>query len=270
MPGLSELNAKPLRPMNWSWSWPSDSQPPFSMARPTFAEYEPAAFEKTRVAASRIETPISAACSSACLRTKFWSSGSSASAASLTARSRRFIWLMKRSRKTPEHVTTTSTRGRPSSSSGMSCSLLTRPSASGRGRTPTSSRTCASDSPYVLMLSVPHSVNATDSGNAPVSFSRRASSLSTTRFAQSTAADVGIDCGSSACMFLPVGRTAGFRMGSPPGPGSMYVPSRASASAPSSLSATTCVRQNSRYSKSGVRRGSSAAFAKPASPSALR
>mmetsp|Transcript_62277 Transcript_62277/g.94036 ORF Transcript_62277/g.94036 Transcript_62277/m.94036 type:complete len:225 (-) Transcript_62277:884-1558(-) len=51
-------------------------------------------------------------------------------------------------------------------------------------------------------------------------------------------------------MFLPVGSTSGLRMGSPPGPGRMYLPSRASMSAPSSLSATTWRRQNSRYPKS--------------------
>merc|ERR1719405_182349 len=37
-------------------------------------------------------------------------------------------------------------------------------------------------------------------------------------------------------MFLPVGKTPGLRMGSPPGPGSMYWPSSASTRAPSSLS----------------------------------
>merc|ERR1719324_1629830 len=44
-------------------------------------------------------------------------------------------------------------------------------------------------------------------------------------------------------MFLPVGKTPGLRIGSPPGPGSMYCPSKASTSAPSSLSATTCLKQ---------------------------
>merc|ERR1740138_1451213 len=51
-------------------------------------------------------------------------------------------------------------------------------------------------------------------------------------------------------MFLPVGNTPGFLIGSPPGPGSMYCPSNASTRAPNSLSATTCLKQNSRYSKS--------------------
>jgi hypothetical protein len=45
-----------------------------------------------------------------------------------------FIWLMKRSRKTPEQDTATSTRGRPSTSRGMSSTLLTRPSESDTGR----------------------------------------------------------------------------------------------------------------------------------------
>merc|ERR1719269_354815 len=57
-------------------------------------------------------------------------------------------------------------------------------------------------------------------------------------------------------MFLPVGSTAGLRMGSPPGPGS--------------LSATTWRRQNSRYSKSGVRAASPAADAKPVFSRAVR
>ena len=42
-----------------------------------------------------------------------------------------------------------------------------------------------------------------------------------------SAAAVGMDCGSSAWMFLPVGSTPGLRIGSPPGPGSVYLPSRA-------------------------------------------
>mmetsp|Transcript_10764 Transcript_10764/g.45827 ORF Transcript_10764/g.45827 Transcript_10764/m.45827 type:complete len:224 (+) Transcript_10764:1295-1966(+) len=142
-------------------------------------------------------------------------------------------------------------RGRPSSSSEMSSSLFTRPSASGMGRTPTISITCASDSPYVLMLSVPHSTSAMDSGYTPL-FSTRWRSIrrSTTTFADASAAEVGIAWGSSAWMFLPVGRTLGLRMGSPPGPGSTYSPLSASVSAPSSLSLTTCSRQKRRYSKS--------------------
>ena len=81
--------------------------------------------------------------------------------------------------------------------------------------------TCASDSPYVLMLSVPHSTTATVSGQTPPASARCASSRrSTTTSADLTAAAVGIDCGSSAWMFLPVGSTPGLRIGSPPGPGS--------------------------------------------------
>ena len=45
-----------------TWSCCSPSQPPFSMASPTLAEYDPAALEKMRVAASRTEMPISSAC----------------------------------------------------------------------------------------------------------------------------------------------------------------------------------------------------------------
>mmetsp|Transcript_9378 Transcript_9378/g.32626 ORF Transcript_9378/g.32626 Transcript_9378/m.32626 type:complete len:202 (-) Transcript_9378:2428-3033(-) len=200
-----------------------------------------------RVAAWRRDTPSSSACSSACLRTKFISMSSSCSAASLMARSSRFIWFTNRSRKTPEQFTTTSMRGRPSSSSGMSSSLLTRPRASGCGLTPTISITCASDSPYVLMLSVPHSTTAIDSGyTPPFSIFWRSSRRSTTTEADCSAAAVGMACGSSAWMFLPVGSTSGLRMGSPPGPGTMYCPSSASLSAPSSLSFTTCSRQNAR------------------------
>ena len=68
----------------------------------------------------------------------------------LTPRSSRFIWLMKRSRKTPEQETTTSMRGRPSSSRGMSSSLFTRPIESATGLTPARHSTCASDSPEML------------------------------------------------------------------------------------------------------------------------
>mmetsp|Transcript_722 Transcript_722/g.2427 ORF Transcript_722/g.2427 Transcript_722/m.2427 type:complete len:341 (+) Transcript_722:887-1909(+) len=265
MPGLSALKAKPLRVRNCSCSWDSSSHPPFSIARPTLALYEPAALLKTRVAASRRLRPSSSACSSACLRTKFMDrSSSSDSAAIFTARSRRFIWLMKRSRNTPEHVTTTSMRGRPSSSTGMSSSLFTRPRLSGTGRTPTRDMTWARLSPYVLMLSVPQSVKATVSGYSPLlSARRRSMRRSTTTLAQSTAAWVGMDWGSRACMFLPVGSTSGLRMGSPPGPGVMNLPSSASTSAPSSLSATTWRRQNSRYSKSGAMSASEAS-GKPA------
>jgi len=97
------------------------------------------------------------------------------------------------------------------------------------------------------MLSVPHSTSAMVSGYLPplLSFSRSSSRSTTTR-ADLMAACVGMDCGSSAWMFLPVGSTEGLRMGSPPGPGSTYSPFSASVSAPSSLSLTTCVRQNSR------------------------
>ena len=66
-------------------------------------------------------------------------------------------------------------------------------------------------------------------------------------------------------MFLPVGRTSGLRIGSPPGPGTMYLPSRADTRAPSSLSATICLRQNSRYSKSGE--SESSATSKPSAES---
>mmetsp|Transcript_52399 Transcript_52399/g.156360 ORF Transcript_52399/g.156360 Transcript_52399/m.156360 type:complete len:273 (-) Transcript_52399:412-1230(-) len=210
--------------------------------------------------------PKSRACSRACLRTKFCSGGSSASAASLMARSRRFIWLMKRSRKTPEQLQTTSMRGRPSSSRGMSSTRLTRPRLSAMGRAPTSASTWARLSPYVLMLSVPQRVKAMDSGSSPV-WPMRSSSRSTTTSAVSAAAFVGMDCGSSACMFLPVGRTSGLRMGSPPGPGSMNSPFSARKRLGSSLLRTTSPRQTCRYSKRGVSAPSSHS-GKPAPASA--
>mmetsp|Transcript_118494 Transcript_118494/g.330588 ORF Transcript_118494/g.330588 Transcript_118494/m.330588 type:complete len:336 (+) Transcript_118494:932-1939(+) len=194
--------------------------------------------------------PSSSACSIACFRTKFCSGGSSASAAILIARSKRFIWLMNRSRKTPEQLQTTSMRGRPSSSSGMSSTLLTRPRLSAIGLAPTSAKTCARLSPYVLMLSVPQRVNAMDSGSSSVS-PMRSSSLSTTTSAVSAAAFVGMDCGSKACMFLPVGNTSGLRMGSPPGPGSMNSPLSARKRLGNSLLRTTSPRQTCKYSKSG-------------------
>lgn len=59
--------------------------------------------------------------------------------------------------------------------------------------------------------------------------------LSTTTRADLSAAWVGMLWGSSAWMFLPVGSTAGFLMGSPPGPGSTYLPSRACHKAQPSL-----------------------------------
>mmetsp|Transcript_21243 Transcript_21243/g.42409 ORF Transcript_21243/g.42409 Transcript_21243/m.42409 type:complete len:251 (+) Transcript_21243:920-1672(+) len=181
-------------------------------------------------------------------------------------RSRRFIWLMKRSRKTPEQETTTSILGRPSSSRGMSSTLLTRPMESGTGRTPARARTWARDSPYVLMLSVPQRVKATLSGYCP-SFSAwsLSRSLLQTASAHSTAAVVGMLWGSSACMLAPVGSTSGLRIGSPPGPGRMYSPSRAEVNAPSSLSATTCLRQNSRY----LKRGSSLSSTTSGNPASL-
>mmetsp|Transcript_3234 Transcript_3234/g.7519 ORF Transcript_3234/g.7519 Transcript_3234/m.7519 type:complete len:339 (+) Transcript_3234:936-1952(+) len=250
-PGESELKAKDLRLRYMSCSWLSSFQLEFSTARLTLEEYEPEALEKMRVAASRRDRPSSSACSSACLRTKFISSGSSCSAASFTARSSRFIWFTNRSRNTPEQFTTTSMRGRPSSSRLMSSSLLTRPRASGMGRTPTISITCARLSPYVLMLSVPHSTSAMDSGYTPFCSTRwRSIRRSTTTLADAMAAEVGMAWGSRAWMFLPVGSTLGLRIGSPPGPGSTYCPSSASVRAPSSLSVTICSRQKRRYPKS--------------------
>mmetsp|Transcript_61229 Transcript_61229/g.189715 ORF Transcript_61229/g.189715 Transcript_61229/m.189715 type:complete len:205 (+) Transcript_61229:1426-2040(+) len=116
------------------------------------------------------------------------------------------------------------------------------------------------------MLSVPQRVKAMDSGTSPVC-PMRSSSLSTTTSAVSAAAFVGMDWGSSACMFLPVGRTSGLRMGSPPGPGSMNSPLSARSRLGSSLLRTTSPRQTCRYSKRGVSEPSSHS-GKPASASA--
>jgi len=57
----------------------------------------------------------------------------------------------------------------------------------------------------------------------------------------------------SACAIPTTGRegTFGFLMGSPPGPGSTYLPSSASFSAPSSLSITTCNTRGGLSSGSG-------------------
>ena len=63
--------------------------------------------------------------------------------------------------------------------------------------------------------------------------------LSTTTLADLRAAWVGILWGSSAWMFLPVGSTAGFLMGSPPGPGSTYLPSKACHRAQHSMTQTS-------------------------------
>mmetsp|Transcript_24794 Transcript_24794/g.37899 ORF Transcript_24794/g.37899 Transcript_24794/m.37899 type:complete len:231 (+) Transcript_24794:1139-1831(+) len=107
------------------------------------------------------------------------------------------------------------------------------------------------------MLSVPQRVNAIDSGNSPPlstwSFSK---SFLTTPSDTSTAAAVGMEEGSKACMLRPVGRTSGLRIGSPPGAGIKNSPFNNSMIPPSSLSATTCFKTNSRYAIRGVRRSS--------------
>mmetsp|Transcript_125864 Transcript_125864/g.228399 ORF Transcript_125864/g.228399 Transcript_125864/m.228399 type:complete len:226 (-) Transcript_125864:968-1645(-) len=119
------------------------------------------------------------------------------------------------------------------------------------------------------MLSVPQSTKAIDSGYWPLlSFIWRSTKRSTTTLAQSIAAEVGMACGSSACIFLPVGRTAGLRIGSPPGPGVMNSPFRPERREPISLSATTCLRQNSLYEKTGA--SSSSDTSKSSSFNALR
>ena len=59
----------------------------------------------------------------------------------------------------------TSMRGRPSSSSGMTSSRLTRRDASSQsGRTPSSASTSATSSPEVRIALVPHTDSPTDSG----------------------------------------------------------------------------------------------------------
>ena len=78
----------------------------------------------------------------------------------------------------PESVTTTSTRGRPSCSSGSSRAPVSRPTLSKRGTTPISAITCASGAPSLFMLSVPHSTTATVSGSGLPSAIDRASNWS--------------------------------------------------------------------------------------------
>mmetsp|Transcript_4876 Transcript_4876/g.8774 ORF Transcript_4876/g.8774 Transcript_4876/m.8774 type:complete len:231 (-) Transcript_4876:1828-2520(-) len=115
------------------------------------------------------------------------------------------------------------------------------------------------------MLSVPQRVKAMLSGYLP-SFSSASFSMSfrTTSSATSTAACVGIDEGSRACMLRPVGSTSGLRMGSPPGAGMRNCPLSNVIIPGSSLFATICFRQNSRYVKTGANR-SSLTSGKPAS-----
>merc|ERR1719399_2748038 len=69
-------------------------------------------------------------------------------------------------------------------------------------------------------------------------------------------------------MLRPVGSTSGLRIGSPPGPGSTNSPFRASTRPPISLSATTCFRHATQYSKIGA--SWSSGTSKPFSSRALR
>mmetsp|Transcript_68140 Transcript_68140/g.190257 ORF Transcript_68140/g.190257 Transcript_68140/m.190257 type:complete len:204 (-) Transcript_68140:67-678(-) len=112
------------------------------------------------------------------------------------------------------------------------------------------------------MLSVPQRVKAMDSGLSPCFWSLSNKRPTTTK-AVSTAAFVGIDWGSRACMFLPVGSTSGFRIGSPPGPGSMNSPLSARTRLGSSLLHTISLRQTCKYSKRGFK-SFSAQLGKPA------
>mmetsp|Transcript_29214 Transcript_29214/g.41804 ORF Transcript_29214/g.41804 Transcript_29214/m.41804 type:complete len:245 (+) Transcript_29214:1066-1800(+) len=114
------------------------------------------------------------------------------------------------------------------------------------------------------MLSVPHKVKAILSGYMPsLSSASFSNNFFTTSCATSTAAVVGIDDGSNACMFRPVGRTSGLRIGSPPGAGIRNSPFSNCIIPPSSLFATICFKQNSRYLNNGTKR-SSFTFGNPA------
>jgi len=75
-------------------------------------------------------------CSTACFRTKIWSSGSSVSAAILMPWYIKFIWLMNKSRKTPEQEATASILGRANSSRGINSTWLTRPQRIGNRAQP--------------------------------------------------------------------------------------------------------------------------------------
>jgi len=133
VPGLSAFNAKPFLVRNLSLSWSSSSHPLFSIASPTLALYELAELEKPWATATRNDTLNSSTCESVCYRTKFMPDDSSASVAILIPRSIKLIWLINKSRKTPEYETTTAIRGRLSLSRGIISTLLTRPRESTTG-----------------------------------------------------------------------------------------------------------------------------------------
>mmetsp|Transcript_10513 Transcript_10513/g.44746 ORF Transcript_10513/g.44746 Transcript_10513/m.44746 type:complete len:273 (-) Transcript_10513:305-1123(-) len=200
---------------------------------------------------------------------KFFSSGSSASAARLNASSSRPTTLAKESRKMPDMLHSTSTRGRPggsSSSRGMSSYRATRPVPSFTARAPTSSSTMPTDSPFVLIASRPQRLTDTVSGNAP-SFAARccANNACAMRLPRSAAAGLGMRYGSSAWMLRPVGNTPGpSRSRSPPAAGGRYSPFRAR-SAP--LSSSVFRRSSSRISNASSSRASDAERARSASES---
>ena len=121
-----------------------------------------------------------ALCASACgtppannlrsMRCAFAATGLSASAraceASLTACASCFITLGKWSRYSPVADSTTSTRGRPSGSRGISFTPVTRPPASHTGSTPSAHSACASSRPKWRIASTDHSVKASLAGLA--------------------------------------------------------------------------------------------------------
>mmetsp|Transcript_36304 Transcript_36304/g.85358 ORF Transcript_36304/g.85358 Transcript_36304/m.85358 type:complete len:201 (+) Transcript_36304:688-1290(+) len=126
----------------------------------------PGGFEKMRAVDASMSSPA-ARSSSACFLMKFISTGSSASAARFSTSSSSSITLANESRKIPDSDASTSTRGRPSFSSGISSKRTTRPVASTTGCAPIRPRTTATDSPLVLIASSPHRFTATVSGSSP-------------------------------------------------------------------------------------------------------
>mmetsp|Transcript_50926 Transcript_50926/g.150110 ORF Transcript_50926/g.150110 Transcript_50926/m.150110 type:complete len:320 (-) Transcript_50926:311-1270(-) len=216
---------KALRCAHVSPSSPSSSQLPAETRSFTRLPNSPAAFEKMREPAPSVLSPA-ASSSRKCFRMKFCSAGSSsAAAARRRASSRRSTTFAKVSRKMPLREQSASTRGRPSSSSGMSSKRTTRPVCSWTGRAPMRPRTTPTLSPRVLMASRPQRFTAMVSGYAPVSSSCSWIDASAMARPRAVAVALGMRYGSRAWMLRPVGSTpAPSRSRSPPGAGRMYSP----------------------------------------------
>ena len=129
--------------------------------------YVPGRPPKMRAVAAFQSPASSSTSASTCLRTKFWSSGSSSPATSVTASSRTSTRCGNASRKKPLMRTVTSMRGRPSSSSGItSRPTIRRVSGCHLGRTPSSARISPASSPAVRIAAVPQTTMPTVSGSS--------------------------------------------------------------------------------------------------------